>query len=352
VMEKVRIGVIGLGTMGRHYVKIYSQHPLAQVVGVCAPRQEQVDEIASTFKAEGYTRYEKMLERRDLDAVVVATPDALHFAPARDALETGRHVFIEKPFTTNLEEADQLIRLARSKKKKIQVAFNHRWLSSYYHGKIAVQSGQIGVPLMGYARKNDTIHVSTKHIKWAGQTTSAWFLSSHDIDLMRWWLASEAVEARALGRKELLASRGIPTYDVIQAQVKFASGAFATFESGWVYPDTFPSTVDSFMELIGTAGHLHFDRKRESIEISTEKKFSYPKMFLNSEVFGRMRGAFPSCLEDFLYAILDDTPTQVDGFDGRQVTAILVAIHQSLETGEAVKIAPPPADLARTSAAG
>ncbi len=351
-MDKVRIGVIGLGTMGRHYVKIYSQHPLAEVPAVCALRQDQVDAIRASFPADGYTDYRKMLERKDLDAVVVATPDATHFAPARDALETGRHIFVEKPFTLDLGEADELIRLAHKKKKKIQVAFNHRWLSSYHQGKVAVESGQIGTPLMGYARKNDTIHVSTQHIKWAGDTTSAWFLSSHDIDLMRWWLDSEAIDARALGRKEVLAARGIPTYDVIQAQVRFASGAFATFESGWVYPDTFPSTVDSFMELIGTAGHLHFDRKRESIELSTEKKFSYPKMFLNSEVFGRLRGAFPSCLEDFLYAILEDTPTRVNGYDGRQVTAILKAIHESLETGQVVSIAPAPADLAEPAAAG
>jgi len=133
---------------------------------------------------------------------------------------------------------------------------------------------------------------------------------------------------------------------VIQAQVKFASGAFVTFESGWIYPNTFPSTVDSFMEVIGTKGHVHLDRKRESIEVSSEKKFSYPKVFLNYEIFGRMRGAFPSCLEDFLYAILNDTTPVVTGFAGRQVTATLEAIHQSLETGQSVHIAPPPAGLA------
>lgn len=345
-MEQIRIGVIGLGTMGRHYVRIYTQHPLALVIAVSARRQEQVDEVRSLFGVEGYTDYRRMLERTDLDAVVIATPDAFHYEPARDALESGRHVLVEKPFTTRADEADALLRAARRAGKKIQVAFNHRWLPAYHHGKTVVAAGQIGVPLVGYARKNDTIHVATKHITWAGETTSAWFLSSHDIDLMRWWLASEAVEARAWGRQEVLAARGIPTYDVIQAQVKFASGAFVTFESGWVYPDTFPSTVDSFMELIGTAGHLHFDRKCESIELSTKEKFSYPKVFLISEVFGRVRGAFASCLEDFLYAILNDTAPFVTGLDGRQVTAVLEAIHRSLATGETVPIAPAPPDVA------
>jgi predicted dehydrogenase len=345
-MERVRIGVIGLGTMGRHYVKIYSDHPLAEVVAVCAPRQEQVDQILANYEVAGYTDYRRMLDRKDLDAVVVATPDDRHFEPALDALQSGRHVLVEKPFTTVTSEADELIRVAKKAGKKIQVAFNHRWLPSYYYAKTMVEKGEIGFPLAGYARKNDTIFVSTDHINWAGKTTSAWFLSSHDIDLVRWWLAAEPVEAHAWGRKEVLAARGIPTYDVIQAQVKFASGAFVTFESAWVYPNTFPSTVDSFIEIIGSAGHLHSDRKCESIEISTEKKFSYPKVFLNSQIFGRMRGAFPSCLEDFLYAILNDTVPGVSGFDGRQVTAALEAIHESLATGKSVKINPPPADLA------
>jgi predicted dehydrogenase len=184
--------------------------------------------------------------------------------------------------------------------------------------------------------------VATEYITWAADTTPAWFLSSHDIDLMRWFLASEPVEARAWGRKEVLRARGIDTYDLIQAHVRFASGVFVTFESAWIYPNTFPSIVDSFMEVIASSGHLHLDRKCESVELSTEKKFSYPKGFLNSEIYGRMRGAFPSCLEDFLYAILDNTEPKVTAWDGRQVTATLEAIHRSLASGKDEKIASEP----------
>lgn len=342
-MEQVRIGVIGLGIMGELYVRIYAAHPLARVVAVSSRRQSRVDEIKAQYGVEsGYTDYRQMLERPDLDAVVVATPDADHYAPARAALESGKHVFVEKPFTTSIAEADDLIRIANSRGLKIQVAFNHRWLSPYQQAKTAIAKGEIGEPLAGFARKNDTIYVATEYIGWAGQTTPAWFLSSHDIDLMRWFLDSEPTEARAWGRKSVLAARGIPTYDIIQAQVMFASGAFATFESAWVYPNTFPSIVDSFVEVVGGAGHVHMDRKCESVEVSTAKNFSYPKGFLNLEIFGRLRGAFPSCLEDFLYALIDDTAPRVTGFDGRQVTAALEAIHRSLESGRTEPITQPP----------
>lgn len=341
-MDQVRIGVIGLGIMGELYVKIYAAHPLARVVAVSSRRQSRVDEVKSRYGIEsGYTDYRKMLERNDIDAVVVATPDAHHFIPARDVMQSGKHTFVEKPFTTSLKEADELIRTSKEMDRKIQVAFNHRWLSPYYQAKSEIAKGAIGVPLAGYARKNDTIYVATEYIDWAGETTPAWFLSSHDIDLMRWFMDSEPVEARAWGRKLVLAARGIPTYDIIQSQVKFASGAFATFESAWVYPNTFPSIVDSFVEVVGGSGHIHLDRKRESIELSTEKGFTYPKGFLNLEIFGHIRGAFAACLEDFLYAVLDNTTPHVTAFDGRQVTATLEAIHKSLESGETEPVSPP-----------
>src|SRR6185312_13934493 len=94
-MEKVRIGVIGLGIMGELYVRIYAAHPLAQVVAVSSRRQSRVDEIQKQYAVEaGYTDYRKMLERTDLDAVVVATPDAHHFIPARDVLLSGKHAFV------------------------------------------------------------------------------------------------------------------------------------------------------------------------------------------------------------------------------------------------------------------
>ncbi len=345
-MDQLRIGIIGLGKMARLCLRVYSESHLTRVTAVNARRQEVVDEVSAQFGVPGYSDYRKMLERDDIDAVVVATPDNYHFEFAKAVLESGRHLLVEKPFTTSVAEADTLLRLAHKMGRKIQVTFNHRWLSAYQQAHDTIASGGIGKAMTGYARKSDTIIVSTKNIRWAGETTCAWLLSSHDIDLVRWFMGSEPVEARAWGRKEVLVARGIPTYDVIQAQVLFANGAFVTFESGWIYPNTFPTTVDSYIQLIGSAGHVLLDRKRESLEISTEAAFTYPKGFLTQEIFGRIRGAFPFCLEDFARSILEDTTPKVTGFDGRQVTAALEAIHQSLERGgENVRVAQPDEDI-------
>jgi len=343
-MDRVRIGIIGLGIMGEQYVKICKLHPIAELVAVSEMRQARLDEICAKHGiANGYTDHRAMLERKDLDGVIVATPDATHLTPVKDVLESGRHVHVEKPFTTSVAEADELIRIQQRTGKNIQVSFNHRWLAPYCEAKATIARGDIGKPLAGYARKNDPIYVATDYLTWAGQTTPAWFLSSHDIDLVRWFLAEEPVAARAWGRKEVLAARGIPTYDIIQAQVKFASGAFVTFESAWIYPNTFPTIVDSFVEIVGSAGHIHLDRKREGIEVSTDQKFTFPKTFLTCDIFGRLRGAFPSCVEDFLFMVRDNTEPQVTAWDGRQVTATLEAIHRSLESDRTETVAPAPA---------
>ncbi len=334
--DKVRIGVIGLGIMGEQYARIYNAHPLATVTGVCNRSRKRLDEVGDKYGIEArYTDYAEMLGAAPVDAVCVASPDFAHYGPVKAALVAGKHVLCEKPFTTLLSEADELLALSNERPQlKLQVAFNHRWLSSYHHGFTTIQSGAIGHPIAGYARKNDTIYVSTEMINWASQTTPIHFLGAHDIDLMRWYFGSEPVEARAYGAKGVLTARGIDTYDLIQAQVKFESGAFATFESAWIYPNTFPTIVDSFVEVVGSEGHLHFDRKRESIEMSTPQQFTYPKTFLNHEIFGKLRGAFVECLSDFVDSIINNTEPKVTAFDGRQVTAVLDAVTRSLESGQ------------------
>lgn len=338
--DRVRIGVIGLGIMGEQYARIYSAHPLAEVVAICSRRRERLDEIGEKYGVKArYTDFRAMLEAAPLDAVCVATPDFAHYEPVKASLEAGKHVLCEKPFTTDLDEADRLLALLGSSPRlKLQVAFNHRWLASYHHGFASIRAGAIGRPLAGYARKNDTIWVSTEMIDWAASSTPIHFLGAHDIDLLRWFFASEPVEVHAYGVREVLVSRGIDTYDLVQAQVKFASGAFATIESAWIYPNTFPSIVDSFVEVIGSSGHLHFDRKRESIEMSNDRAFTYPKVFLTSEVFGKLRGAFVECLADFLDAISNDAEPKVTARDGRQVTAVLDAVTRSLATGEKASV--------------
>ena len=339
-MDQLKLGVIGAGIMGELHIRVYQAEPRTVVSAICDCVEDKVNQVGEKYGVQArYASAEEMLDKEDLDAVSVATPDFAHFEPVKTCLEAGRHVLCEKPFTTDLAQADELCRLADKSGVKLQVAYSHRWLPPYHQTRVAIENGEIGEPIVGYARKNDTLFVATDYIGWAAKSTPSMFLSAHDIDLMRWYFGSEGVEAHGYGTKKVLVAKGIDTYDIIQAQVKFASGAYATFEAGWVYANTFPTLTDSFVQVIGTKGHIYHDRAEESMAMATQDAFSYPKTFLSGEIYGQVRGAFQACLASFIDCIIDDTRPHVTACDGRQVTAILCAIDTAVRTGRTTPVA-------------
>ncbi len=331
----IRFGVIGTGIMGKAVARVLHLLPEAEVVALADPSRERLEESGREFKVDAlYEDYKRMLDKGALDAVAVATPDDFHTAPVIDSLSAGCHVFVEKPLTTNQQDAERIYTVVRKTGKKLQIDFNHRWLSPYHKVKEMVLGGQIGEPLMAFARKNNPLHVPTEMIgPWSSRTTPAWFLSSHDIDLVTWWFDADPVEAYAKGMKKVLVERGFDTYDGIHSLVTYEGGRFATFEAVWIYPNTSPYMPDSFMELVGSKGTLQLDRQAEAIDAIIEEKFVCPRTFLNYKVFESWQGAFPAAIKSFCRAILEDTEPHVSVRDGVRSSAVLEAIHKSLKSG-------------------
>ena len=336
----IRIGIIGMGIMGNAVARVFKLLPQAKLTALADLSKERLEQSGKEFGLSAlYGDYHDMLQRERLDAVAVATPDHDHTAPVLDSLRAGRHVLVEKPLTTSQAEAEEIYRLVRTTGKKLQVNFNHRWLSPYHKVKEMVLQGQIGEPMIGYARKNNPLSVPTEMIKsWAGRTTPAWFLSCHDIDLMTWWFDADPIEAYARGLKKVLVEKGFDTYDGIQALVTYEGGRFATYEAVWIYPNTSPYLPDSYMELIGSRGALQIDRQAEAIEAMVQEKFICPRTFLNYKVFDEWQGAFPAAVKGFLYAVEQDSEPHVNARDGVRSTAVLEAIHKSLQSQKPEKI--------------
>lgn len=337
----VNIGIIGMGIMGLSVARVLARNPRVRLAALCTRGEANRRQAQAEFPAPAfYADYETMLDRERLDAVYVATPDWAHFGPVMACLEAGVHVHVEKPMTTSEPEAAAIVRKVAETGLKLQVSYNHRWLAPYHATYDRIRSGKIGECLMGYARKSNPIHVPVKILPWAQSSSPMWFLSGHDIDLMTWWFDDLPVEVKGFGVKRVLREKyGWDTYDAMQALVRFKRGGFATFESTWIYPECHPAMPDSFMEVVGAQGHIHLDRKAEAIETSSPEGFAWPRSLLNYKVFDQWVGAFPSCVNSFVDAILEDREPFVTAFDGWRSTAILDAIHVSCETGETVGIA-------------
>jgi predicted dehydrogenase len=331
-MEPVRVGVIGAGIMGGAHAAAIAADPLAVLAGVAS--LEGADELATRHNAPFATDdWRALLARRDIQVVTVATPDHEHYDVCAAAARAGKHVLVEKPFTIDLAEADRLMEIVRVAGVKAMVNFSHRWMPSYAHAQSAIAAGRIGRPMLAYARKNDTIFVPTKMLRWADRTTPSWFLSCHDIDLVHWFMDAPATEAYATAVNGVLRGRGIATPDAVQAQVRFAHGGVATFEACWIYPDSFPSMTDSFIEMVGTDGVIHLDRKHEQVEIASADRFEWPRTAVMPVIHGVQRGALADAVQHFLACVREDRAPLVTLQSSRHVTAILDAIHRSLDSG-------------------
>ncbi len=339
MVNSIGVAVIGAGNMGKQHARVYKELPQAELIAVVDLQEERARNLATAVGGvDWYTDYLEMLNDGRIAAVSITTPDHLHEKLVIDCLKAGRDVLVEKPLATSLTACDRMLAAENESGRILMVNYNHRWLPPYAMAKKRLEGGRQGKPVMAYARKNDTIAVPTEMCPWLYRSSSADFLSSHDIDLVRWFFQLEVKSVYACGVKGVLQSHGIDTYDAIQALVRFHGGAIATFESTWIYPNTYPTLTDSFIELVMERGVIHLERQKEMIDVIDDEKHSYPKNILNCEIDGRLLGAFRFCIEHFLRCVETGEPPLTSAADARKTAEAVAAIHRSLETGAVIEL--------------
>jgi predicted dehydrogenase len=338
---KLKVGIIGAGIMGDLHARTYMNNPAVELVAFCDINLARTSEAASKYKvSKSYQSYLDMFADVEMDLVSVCTPDFAHAEPVIAAANAGKHVLVEKPLATSVSDAEEIIRAAQRNQVKIMAQFSHRWVPAYRQAKDLISRSEAGEPVLAYTRKNDIIYVPTKMIAgWSDRTNPSWFLSSHDIDLVCWYFEAEPVEVFASAVNKVLVKKGFNTPDAIQAQVRFANDALATFEACWIYPDTFPTMVDSFVQIVCENQVIHLDRKCEQIEIATPLKHEYPRNLLAySYENGQIHGAVPLSINHFVQCVQENLPPLVTLESSLTVTRILDAIDRSIKTNERIKL--------------
>src|SRR3989338_5481540 len=128
-MNKIGVGVVGVGRLGSLHAKIYREIETCSLVAVCDIDKTRLDEASQSLNVKGYTNYAELFAQ--VDAVSVAVPTRLHYKIAYDFLKYNVHTLVEKPFTPELKEADSLIKLARKNKLILQVGHIERFNSAF-----------------------------------------------------------------------------------------------------------------------------------------------------------------------------------------------------------------------------
>ena len=142
---KLRVGIIGVGGIGKLHLKSFAAVPEATLVAIADANPERLAEMAAEFRVPAtYTEYRALLDRDDIDAVSVCTPNFLHAPATLAALEAGKHVLCEKPLATSSAEALAMARAAKAADRALLVAFSHRRRGDVQWLKRAVEDGMFG----------------------------------------------------------------------------------------------------------------------------------------------------------------------------------------------------------------
>ncbi|MDR1518689.1 MAG: Gfo/Idh/MocA family oxidoreductase [Planctomycetota bacterium] len=357
----LEIGVVGAGVYGRTHLGAFKQRERLSGDMRLAAFAEINAEVRRTaerdFGVRGYPSLAEMLGKERLDGVTVATPDHLHHRAVVECLEGGRHVFVEKPLSTDVGEAREMAELAERKGLLLQVDFHKRFDPYHVDLKLRLRDGQLGRLEYGYCWMEDVLRIGTGVIgqsHWGAGGSPAWFLGIHMIDLTCWLMDfPEPVKVYATGAKGKLASLGHDIYDSIKATVTYANGVAVTYDTAVVLPNSHEAVVRQGVKMVGTEGILVVDSQyRGARGCTTAGGMETPncggfgrKIAKNGEVV--QSGYINDSLVDFVDNLAElRKGTPLSALAGRYASAreglistrIGVAIHQSLAGGNLVQV--------------
>lgn len=306
-MQKLRVGVIGVGHLGQHHARLYATLPTSTLIGVTDQDSKRGQLIADKHRVRFYSEMAALL--REVDAVSIAVPTSAHHAVAKRCLDAGVHVLVEKPITVTLAEATELIEAARACGRVLQVGHIER-----FNPAIRAVRSQINRPgfiechrLSPFGERGTDVDVVLD-------------LMIHDLDMVLSFHPGAVEEVRAAGVPVLSS-----TIDIANARIAFASGCVANFTASRV------STMrmrklrlfqrDSYLSVDYQARQAAILRR----QLGTNQR---PEIFMEP---AKTTDDEPLKLEleAFLHAIVSKTPPVVTGEDG---AAALALAHQVLES--------------------
>lgn len=334
------MGVIGVGAFGESHVIAYRSLPYVEVVAVCDTNAARAQEIAARYGiAKWYTDYYRLLNEMPLDAVSVCTPEDAHLEPTLAAVSAGKHVLVEKPLATRLDDAERMINTARAVGVFLMPGFILRFETRYAWVKDRIAAGELGDIVSITARRNRPKWLAKTYLRTHGILEA----SIHDLDILLWYTNDRVKRVRAVQRhssRDVLPGR--PYYanpDAMWALLEFEKGAVAYVENLWLNPDQGGITLNDAMQVTGTRGIANIDFVNPGLALWLETGYRVPDISYEPRVRGEMFGALKEELAYFTRCVLEKrTPEVVSLDDAWHGLQVALAIIESAEKGRDVEV--------------
>jgi UDP-N-acetylglucosamine 3-dehydrogenase len=297
----LKIGVVGLGSMGQNHARLYSQLN-CELVGVADSNPERAKEIGEKYHAKYYADYHDLLGK--VDAVSIAVPTTLHNMIALDFLNEGVHCLVEKPIAFNLNEAESMIQAADRNHVSLAIGHIERFNPAVVRLKQIIDSGLLGKILIISTRR---VGPYVPRIRDVGVVIDS---ATHDIGVVRYLVGKEPVSlfSRVGSIKHSKEDHAVIVMDF--------EGTIACLEVNWFTPSKVRTLV-----ITGSEGIAALDYIEQTLTVHTAQQET-GSMNSGTKLTTLKAEPLRLELEDFLNSVLSGQKPGVDGIEGMSVLKI------------------------------
>ncbi|MDR0683967.1 MAG: inositol 2-dehydrogenase [Spirochaetaceae bacterium] len=336
-MNKVRIGSTGLGRLGlRHAENVVSRINGAELTALCDVDKPMLEQTADRLGVKyRFTAFRDMISRKDVDAVILASPSALHTGQIKAALDAGKHVFSEKPLGVNVAECKDAEKAVESHPRLVfMLGFMRRFDESYRYAHDKVIAGEIGKPILFRAYSQDPEKFIAGSIAFGPHSGGEFLdMAVHDIDLARWFAGGEPETVYAIGgcyaHPEFA---GWKDGDNVSCLMKFKNETMVFLFAG----RTAPHGYNVETEIIGTKGILRIASvpQKNLVEVLDEHGV---RKECSENFLERFDAAYVNEIQEFVDCIREGRKPEVTVYDGTRVSEIAYTCKAAFEQGILIK---------------
>ncbi len=341
-VEQVRVGIIGSAFSSNIHAEALQEVAEASIVAACSPNKDHVEEFARKWKIpSSVTDYRELLDRKDIDALVIGIPNDLHREVVVAAAKARKHMIIEKPLAHTLDDADAMLKACAKYKVKLMYAETICFSPKYTRAKKLVEEGAIGKL---YMVKQGEKH-SGPHSDWFYDVKRSgggaiMDMGCHGIEWARWMFGKPKPKSVFATCQRVLHTERTRGEDNSVIVLEFEGGGIAVIEDSWAKQ----GGMDDRIELYGTEGVIYCDLLHgSSMETYSAKGYGYAvekagetkgwtfTVFEEAHIYG-----FPHEMRHFIQCILNDQTPMETGEDGRATLEIIYAAYESAGTGKKI----------------
>ncbi|PYV18953.1 MAG: oxidoreductase [Acidobacteria bacterium] len=341
-MVKVRLGIIGSAFSSNLHAEALREVPEAEVVAACSPNRRHVEEFARKWNIPVVeTDYRKVVERKDIDALVVGIPNDLHRPVTVAAAEAGKHAILEKPIAHTLADADAMVASSKKHGVKLLYAETICFSPKYVRAKKLVDEGAIGdLYMVKQSEKHSGPHADWFYDIRRSGGGSIMDMGCHGIEWARWMYGKPKPKSVLAHCQRVLHTKRTKGEDNSVVILEFEGGGTAVIEDSWAKL----GGMDDRTELYGTEGVVYCDLLHgSSMETYSRAGYGYAvekagetkgwtfTVFEEGHIYG-----FPHEMRHFVRCILEKETPMETGDDGRATLEIIYAAYESAGTGKRV----------------